>query len=74
MPGVIDCDNSAANMYGCLPCPRCGSVYRAPFRDRRWDKHSKLEVPSGIVISCGDCGHEEEGRSAEGSQKLEGET
>jgi hypothetical protein len=33
------------NMYGCLPCPACGSVYRAPFREK-----------GGPVIACDECG------------------
>jgi DNA-directed RNA polymerase subunit RPC12/RpoP len=24
---------SKRNMYGCLPCPRCGSEYRYPMKD-----------------------------------------
>ncbi len=34
------------NMYGCLPCPKCGSVYRYP-----------TIVPP--VIQCDDCGFQE---------------
>jgi hypothetical protein len=33
------------NMYGCLPCPACGSVYRYPFR----------EGGTGVVC-CDACG------------------
>lgn len=38
----------AVNMYGCLPCPRCGSRYRWP------TVASHAEHPSSIV--CDDCG------------------
>lgn len=33
---------SGRNMYGCLPCPKCGSVYRFPTQDGR--------------IVCDECG------------------
>lgn len=35
------------NMYGCTPCPKCGSVYRVPY-----NRH-----PHGRVIDCDDCGY-----------------
>lgn len=28
---VIDLDNPDANMFGCLPCPKCGSERRSPY-------------------------------------------
>lgn len=33
------------NMYGCLPCPWCGSQYRYPFKENGRN-----------VIACDDCG------------------
>jgi hypothetical protein len=33
------------NMYGCLPCPKCGSVYRYPFNENGKN-----------AIVCDDCG------------------
>lgn len=33
------------NLYGCLPCPKCGSVYRCPY-DRA----------EGLVVECDECG------------------
>jgi hypothetical protein len=38
---VIDEDNPNANMYGCLPCPKCGSRYRWPDAEN--------------VLRCDDC-------------------
>jgi hypothetical protein len=35
---------AGANMYGCMPCPSCGSQYRCP------DK-------SQTTVTCDDCGH-----------------
>ena len=37
-----------ANMYGCQPCPECGSKYR----------YSLAREPR--VILCDDCGHKEQ--------------
>lgn len=40
------------NMYGCLPCYRCGSGYRVAYgrvTTRRGVRHS--------VIECDECGH-----------------
>ncbi len=42
---VVDVEQPSANMYGCLPCPRCQSVYRVPY-------------VSGW-IHCDDCGFRE---------------
>lgn len=36
------------NMYGCTPCPKCGSEYRCVFNN----------APS--LMQCDDCGHEEQ--------------
>jgi hypothetical protein len=43
----IDFDNPAANMYGFLPCPQCGGVYRCCY------------VREPRVIVCDSCGHRE---------------
>jgi len=32
------------NMYGCLPCSKCGSKYCTPYQRET------------LVIECGDCG------------------
>jgi len=38
---------SERNIYGCLPCPKCGSAYR----------YTLVERKSGAgVIVCDDCG------------------
>ena len=44
---IVDTDSPTANMYGCEPCPKCGSKYRCVFQDK----------PK--VIQCDDCGHQE---------------
>ena len=36
-----------ANMYGCEPCPKCGSKYRCVFNEK----------PN--LIQCDDCGENE---------------
>lgn len=38
----VNVNNLRANMYGCLPCPKCGGEFRVPY-----DKGT---------IECGDCG------------------
>lgn len=44
---VVDCNSPTANMYGCEPCPQCGSRYRCVFQ----------ATPD--VINCDDCGYKE---------------
>ena len=44
---VVDIYEPTANMYGCQPCPQCGSKYRAVFNEK----------PD--TIQCDDCGFEE---------------
>jgi DNA-directed RNA polymerase subunit RPC12/RpoP len=39
------------NMYGCTPCPRCGSEYRWPTR--------KDHPQTPFAIVCDHCGHVE---------------
>jgi hypothetical protein len=43
-PAVLDIGNPKANIYGCLPCPKCGSEFRVPY-----DRVERVE------IDC-DCG------------------
>jgi hypothetical protein len=47
----IDLDDPARNMFGILPCPRCGSRFRVPTRP------DHPEHPNCIL--CDDCGREE---------------
>jgi len=42
---VVDIYSETANMYGCEPCPKCGSKYRY--------------ITFGNVIQCDDCGYDE---------------
>jgi predicted RNA-binding Zn-ribbon protein involved in translation (DUF1610 family) len=42
---IVNHDDADANMYGCYPCPKCGSVYRASY-DRE----------EGLMVECDDCG------------------
>jgi len=52
-------DGTGHNMYGCTPCPKCGSKYRAVFKKNR----KRDEAPEDLgFISCDDCGYEELGR------------
>lgn len=44
----VDYNSPTANMYGCEPCPKCGSKYRCVFQDKP------------TTIDCGDCGFQEE--------------
>ena len=56
--GVVDSSREGNNMYGCEPCPKCGSVYRAPFM-----RHPEtLVLANGnpaarMTIECDDCGY-----------------
>ena len=40
----------AENMYGCKPCPKCGSPYR----------HAEDKA---VIVCCDDCGYRVQGRS-----------
>ena len=40
--GVVDFEDGSKNMYGCSPCPRCGSVYRCAFQKT-------------MTVDCDDC-------------------
>jgi len=44
---VVDLNSPTANMYGCEPCPKCGSHYRCVFNNKPEE------------IQCDDCGHHE---------------
>lgn len=54
MMGSVDFDSATANMYGCEPCPKCGSKHRAAYTGskaaKRWGR---------ATIECDDCGHVE---------------
>lgn len=56
---VIDTGDPEENMYGCRPCPKCGSKYRAPFRRGQWPEGAEFS------IECDDCGFREPGRRGE---------
>jgi hypothetical protein len=47
--GVVDFDDPARNMYGCLPCPRCKGEHRASYTSGK---------DAGYVC-CDECGHKE---------------
>jgi hypothetical protein len=57
--GVVDYYDDARNLYGCLPCPSCGGVHRAPYVKEITGKHT---------VECDDCGHVEPGSFAEGTK------
>jgi DNA-directed RNA polymerase subunit RPC12/RpoP len=44
---IVDVNSPTANMYGCEPCPKCGSKFRCVF------------VSKPDLIQCDDCGHHE---------------
>lgn len=44
---IVDVLSKTANMYGCEPCPKCGSKYRCVFNNK----------PD--YIQCDDCGFQE---------------
>lgn len=49
MSGKIDLNNEKANMYGCLPCPKCGSEYRwAETPDKGPTKKAKVMCECGF--------------------------
>ncbi len=45
--GVVDVRNMEANMYGCLPCPECGSL-------TRWPTQAVHPTHPNMVL-CDDC-------------------
>jgi transcription elongation factor Elf1 len=49
---LLSLDQSGANMYGCLPCPKCGSEYRYPMRE-------DAKEDAGM-IRCSDCSFKEQ--------------
>lgn len=56
--GRVDLKDPQSNMYGCLPCPRCASKFRASFNR-----------PDGLRVECGDCGYSEPGTAADGGDR-----
>jgi hypothetical protein len=49
MSAIVDDDAPGANMYGCLPCPKCKSPYRYPHDDGG----------ETVKVCCDDCGFRE---------------
>lgn len=45
---ILDDNSPTANMYGCEPCPQCGSKYRCVLND------------NPDQIDCDDCGFKEQ--------------
>lgn len=45
----LSCLTEGSNMYGCQPCPKCGSKYRVMYNDAEG------------LIRCDDCGFNEPG-------------
>lgn len=52
----LSCTDPKRNMYGCLPCPKCGSEYRACFS--RPDSAGLVEN----TVECSDCGYAQPAR------------
>ena len=57
MVAIVDFENPDANMYGCLPCPKCSSKHRASYKGGRKDGTTE--------IRCDRCGFSEEARIIE---------
>lgn len=51
-PVRITTRDPANNMYGCPPCPQCGSAYRAPYGS---------VTAKVLSVECDDCGYKEPG-------------
>jgi C4-type Zn-finger protein len=51
MSGRVDLNNPESNMFGCLPCPKCKSIYRIP--------HFQGGIPVSGIIECEACGFTE---------------
>lgn len=49
---VVNVNDPKANMYGCLPCPKCKSAFRYVV------KNEALSTERGII--CDDCGYVED--------------
>ena len=47
----LNLDTPGANMFGCAPCPKCGSEFRAPYRE------DAPNVEDRGKIVCDDCGY-----------------
>ena len=60
--GIVDDEDPDANMYGCLPCPRCGSQYRASFQ---------RVGGSARDVACDECGFREPAVDRETLEKIE---
>ena len=54
MSSIVDYENPKANMYGCLPCPKCGSKHRAVFGSKRFPR-----------IECDECRFHEKVKTTE---------
>lgn len=52
----VDLKQDGANMYGCVPCPKCKSEYRWP------TQAVHPTHPSSVL--CDDCGHIEKAEFA----------
>lgn len=48
---MSDALDNELNMYGCKPCPKCGSLYRWPTQKNHPTKPN--------TTLCDDCGYEE---------------
>jgi DNA-directed RNA polymerase subunit RPC12/RpoP len=58
--GATNLYGSSPNIYGCFPCPVCGSRFRASYVRAETKKRT---------VECDDCGHVEPGRLADDSEK-----
>jgi len=58
LPSNVICHSDPqANMYGCQPCPKCGSLYRASYKR-----------PDDLWIECDECGYKQRGHIHESEE------
>ncbi len=53
-------DAGMDNMYGCTPCPRCDSRYRAPYmRDPKTLRMANGVPGAKMTVECDECGYKQ---------------
>jgi ssDNA-binding Zn-finger/Zn-ribbon topoisomerase 1 len=62
---IVDGRSPDANMYGCLPCPKCHSVYRAPYRRKDGLLVGTHVEGWQLTVECDDCGYKQLGTRRE---------
>lgn len=61
---VLNSESPTANMYGCEPCPKCGS-------NKRWPAtKDEFKAPHEVSIECGECRFVETGEWTESGDQV----